>query len=99
MNDVIARRAPGFRPKVAVVLGSGLGDFVEEVKAVAIIPYGDLEGFPQTSVSSHAGKLVLGHVGSTPVAVLQGRAHSRPRGRLPWPATRPSPSPAHATLR
>ena len=81
MNDVIARQAPGFRPKVAVVLGSGLGGFVEEVKAIATIPYGELEGFPQTSVSSHAGKLVLGHVGSTPVAVLQGRAHYYENGR------------------
>jgi purine nucleotide phosphorylase len=81
MNDVIARAAPGFRPKVAVVLGSGLGGFVEEVKAVAAIPYGELEGFPRTSVSSHAGKLVLGHVGPTPVAVLQGRAHYYENGR------------------
>jgi len=81
MNDVIARAAPGFRPKVAVVLGSGLGGFVEEVKAVAAIPYGELEGFPRTSVSSHAGKLVLGHVGPTAVAVLQGRAHYYENGR------------------
>jgi len=81
MNDVIARAAPGFRPKVAVVLGSGLGGFVEEVKAIAVLPYGELEGFPQPTVSSHAGQLVLGHVGSTPVAVLQGRAHYYERGR------------------
>jgi len=81
MNDVIARAAPGFRPKVAIVLGSGLGGFVEEVTAVAAIAYGELEGFPRTSVSSHAGKLVLGHVGPTPVAVLQGRAHYYENGR------------------
>jgi purine nucleotide phosphorylase len=81
MNDVIARAAPGFRPKVAVVLGSGLGGFVEEVTVVATIPYGELEGFPRTSVSSHAGKLVLGRVGPTPVAVLQGRAHYYENGR------------------
>ncbi len=81
MNEVIARRAPGFRPKVAVVLGSGLGGFVEEVETVVAIPYGELEGFPRTSVSSHAGQLVLGQVGSTPVAVLQGRAHYYENGR------------------
>lgn len=81
MNDVIARRAPGFRPKVAVVLGSGLGGFADQVKAVATIPYGELPGFPQTTVGSHAGRLVLGHVGPTPVAVLQGRAHYYERGR------------------
>lgn len=81
MNDTIARAAPGFRPKVAVVLGSGLGGFADEVKTIATIPYGDLPDFPPTTVGSHAGKLVLGHVGPTPVAVLQGRAHYYERGR------------------
>jgi purine nucleotide phosphorylase len=81
MIDAIAAKAPGFKPKVAVVLGSGLGTFAEEVKAIAAIPYGDLPGFPQTTVGSHAGRLVLGHVGKTPVAVLQGRAHYYERGR------------------
>lgn len=81
MNDVIAARVPGFKPKVAVVLGSGLGTFADEVKAIATIPYGELPGFPQTTVGSHAGRLVLGHVGKTPVAVLQGRAHYYERGR------------------
>lgn len=81
MSDVIARAAPGFRPKVAVVLGSGLGGFAADVKAIASIPYGDLPGFPRTTVGSHAGKLVLGHAGPTPVAVLQGRAHYYERGR------------------
>jgi len=75
MIDAIAAKAPGFKPKVAVILGSGLGPFAEEVKVVAAIPYGELPGFPSTTVSSHAGKLVLGHVGKTAVAVLQGRAH------------------------
>lgn len=81
MSDVIARAAPGFRPKVAVVLGSGLGGFAADVKTIATIPYGELQGFPQTTVGSHAGKLVLGHVGPTAVAVLQGRAHYYERGR------------------
>jgi purine nucleotide phosphorylase len=81
MNDVIAAKAPGFKPKIAVVLGSGLGHFVEEVKAIASIPYGDLPDFPPTTVGSHAGQLVLGHVGPTAVAVLQGRAHYYERGR------------------
>jgi purine nucleotide phosphorylase len=66
---------------VAVVLGSGLGGFTDEVKPVAAIPYAELPGFPKTSVSSHAGQLVLGHVGQTPVAVLQGRAHYYENGR------------------
>ena len=81
MIDAIAAKAPGFKPKVAVVLGSGLGSFADEVKAIATIPYGELPGFPQTTVGSHAGRLVLGHVGKTAVAVLQGRAHYYERGR------------------
>jgi purine nucleotide phosphorylase len=81
MTDVLASRAAGFRPKVAVILGSGLGPFADQVKPVAMIPYGELHGFPQTTVGSHAGRLVLGHVGTTPVAILQGRAHYYERGR------------------
>lgn len=82
MSDVIARAAPGFRPKVALVLGSGLGGFAEEVREVAVIPYASLPGFPQPTVGGHAGRLVLGHVGPTAVAVLQGRAHYYERGRV-----------------
>ena len=82
MNDGLDRAAPGFRPKVAVILGSGLGSFVEEVSEVAAIPYADLPDFPQPTVGGHAGRLVLGHVGATPVAVLQGRAHYYERGRV-----------------
>jgi len=81
MNEVIAARAPGFKPRVAVLLGSGLGPFADEVKPLASISYGELPGFPQTTVGSHAGRLVLGHVGATPVAVLQGRGHYYERGR------------------
>ena len=81
VNEAIARAAPGFRPRVAVILGSGLGGFADEVAQVATFPYADLPGFPPTTVGSHAGCLVLGHVGPTPVAVLQGRAHYYERGR------------------
>ena len=79
--ETIAARAPGFRPKVALVLGTGLGTFTAEVKSVASISYDELEGFPRPTVQSHAGKLVLGTVGATPVAVLQGRAHYYEFGR------------------
>jgi len=72
----------GFKPKIAVVLGTGLGDFAAEVKTVATIPYAELPDFPQTSVHGHAGKLLLGHVGSTPVAVMQGRAHYYENGKV-----------------
>ena len=82
MIDVISSKAPGFRPKVAVILGSGLGSFVDDVKAIATIPYDELPDFPRPTVRGHAGRLVLGHVGGTPVAVLQGRAHYYEYGRV-----------------
>ena len=85
MSDAVAARiaalAPGFRPRVALLLGSGLGAFADEVKALATIPYAELPGFPQPGVGGHAGRLVLGHVGPTPVAVLQGRAHYYENGK------------------
>lgn len=81
MIDAIAAKAPGFKPQVAVILGSGLGGFVDEVEQLAVLSYAELPGFPQTTVGSHAGRLVLGHVGPTPVSVLQGRAHYYERGK------------------
>lgn len=72
---IIQARAPGFRPRVGVVLGSGLGDFAAQAEPVAAIDYADLPGFPQPGVHGHAGRLVLGHVGGTTVAILAGRAH------------------------
>ncbi|MBS0220147.1 MAG: purine-nucleoside phosphorylase [Proteobacteria bacterium] len=81
MIEAISSRAPGFRPRVAVLLGSGLGSFVDEMKVLAAIPYAELPGFPRPTVRGHEGRLVLGHLGSTPVAVLQGRAHYYEFGR------------------
>jgi inosine/guanosine/xanthosine phosphorylase family protein len=81
MIAAIQAKAPGFRPKVAVLLGSGLGGFADDVEAVATFAYADLPGFPQPTVHGHAGRLVLGHVGGLPVAVLQGRAHYYEFGR------------------
>ncbi len=70
-----------FKPAVGVVLGSGLGSFADDVKIAEAIDYAELGDFPRPGVGSHAGRLVLGHVGETAVAVLQGRAHYYERGR------------------
>ena len=78
---IIRSRAPGFVPRVGIVLGSGLGDYADQVETVAAMPYGDLPGFPAPGVAGHAGKLILGHIAGTPVAVLQGRAHYYEHGR------------------
>jgi purine-nucleoside phosphorylase len=78
INDVlplIADRAPGFKPRLGLVLGSGMGDFVDRLERQTVIPYGELPGFPRTHVVGHPGRLVLGWIGPTPVAVLQGRSH------------------------
>jgi purine-nucleoside phosphorylase len=75
-------RAAGFvaarvsaRPEIAIVLGSGLGDFAGRVQDATIVPYADIPGWPPTTVVGHAGRLVLGTVRGRHVAVLAGRAH------------------------
>jgi xanthosine phosphorylase len=72
---VLAARAPGFSPRLGIVLGSGLGGVVDAVDTVAAVPYPDLPGFPVGSVAGHAGRLVLGTLRGLAVACLQGRAH------------------------
>lgn len=71
----VRERAPGFAPKVGIVLGSGLGGLAGRIEPVAAISYADLPGFPQPRVHGHAGRLVLGRLGGVEVACLQGRVH------------------------
>jgi xanthosine phosphorylase len=62
-------------PRVAVVLGSGLGAVADAVRDAEVIGYDQLPGFPRPTVAGHAGRVVLGTVAGVRVAVLQGRAH------------------------
>jgi purine-nucleoside phosphorylase len=62
-------------PSVAVVLGSGLGAFAEELSERVEIPYSDIPGWPGSTAIGHAGKLILGRLGDLAVAVMAGRAH------------------------
>lgn len=78
---IIAAARPGFAPKVGVILGSGLGPMADDMTDATAIDYRDLPGFPQPSVEGHAGRLSLGKIGETPVAVLQGRSHYYEHGR------------------
>jgi xanthosine phosphorylase len=78
---VMTERA-GLEPRVAVVLGSGLGAVADAVTSPTSIDYGDLPGFPRPTVAGHGGQAVLGHIGDVPVAVLQGRAHVYEGGDL-----------------
>ena len=68
-------------PRVAIVLGSGLGGLVDAAEEGVAIPYDTLDGFPVPSVSGHAGSLVIGRIGATPVAMMAGRGHYYEHGR------------------
>jgi xanthosine phosphorylase len=72
----------GLRPRVGVVLGSGLGAVADAVADPTTIDYRELPGFPVPSVAGHGGQAVLGKIGDVPVAVLQGRAHVYEGGDL-----------------
>jgi purine-nucleoside phosphorylase len=63
------------RPKIALVLGSGLGAFADEFSATTRIPYANIPHFPQSTAIGHAGKLVVGKVDEITVAGMQGRVH------------------------
>ncbi len=63
------------RPRIALVLGSGLGAFADEFADAARIPYAAIPYFPQSTAIGHAGRLVIGRVGAVPVAGMQGRVH------------------------
>ena len=69
------RRKTDFEPQVALVLGSGLGDYGKEVEVETVIPYSEIEGFPVSTAPGHAGRFLLGRVAGVKVAVMQGRVH------------------------
>ena len=64
-----------FSPKVALVLGSGLGDYADDIKVVSTLSYHDIEGFPVSTVPGHKGQFIFGYVGEVPVVCMQGRVH------------------------
>jgi purine-nucleoside phosphorylase len=63
------------RPKIGLVLGSGLGSFADDLRGAVRIPYGEIPSFPRSTAIGHAGQLVIGKSGDVPVAVMQGRTH------------------------
>jgi len=71
----IATAAPGFSPKLGLILGSGLGRLTDAIEGATMVGYGDLPGFPEPGVAGHGGQLVLGTLAGLPVAALQGRRH------------------------
>ncbi|MEJ8852969.1 xanthosine phosphorylase [Variovorax robiniae] len=74
-RDAFQKRMPGFVPRVAMVLGSGLGALAEQISDAVTFSYADLPGFPISTVHGHAGELVAGRLAGVPVVCMKGRSH------------------------
>ena len=72
--DSIKGKIP-FEPKVALVLGSGLGDYAEQLEIRGTIDYHDIEGFPVSTVPGHKGRFVFARINEVPAVLMQGRVH------------------------
>ena len=72
--DSIKGKIP-FEPKVALVLGSGLGDYAEQLEIQGTIDYHDIEGFPVSTVPGHKGRFVFARINEVPAVLMQGRVH------------------------
>lgn len=69
------REKTAFEPKIAIVLGSGLGDYADSIKIETEVAYGDIDGFPVSTVPGHDGKFIFGYVNEIPVVCMKGRVH------------------------
>ena len=69
------REKISFEPQVALILGSGLGDYAEQVQVEAVLDYHDIEGFPVSTVLGHKGRFVFGYIQNVTVVIMQGRVH------------------------
>lgn len=72
--ESIRARIP-FTPEIALVLGSGLGNYASKMEVVERIPYGDIAGFPVSTAPGHVGQFVFGYVEGGPIVAMQGRVH------------------------
>lgn len=71
----VVRSHARLQPEVGIVLGTGLGGLADEITVESTVPYEQIPGFPLSTVESHAGRLLLGRLGSRPVVAMQGRFH------------------------
>lgn len=69
------RKKTDFKPQVALVLGSGLGDYADSIRVESELDYHEIEGFPVSTVPGHVGRFIFGYVGEIPVVCMQGRVH------------------------
>ena len=63
------------KPKIALVLGSGLGDYGKEINVSGTLPYNEIEGFPVSTVPGHKGQFIFGYLNDVPIVCMQGRVH------------------------
>jgi purine-nucleoside phosphorylase len=73
-TDAVRART-AFEPRVGIVLGTGLGALAEMIDVESTVPYDEIPGFPEPTVETHSGRLVLGTLGGRPVVAMQGRFH------------------------
>ena len=69
------RKKTDFVPRIALVLGSGLGDYAKRIRVEYELSYSDIEGFPVSTVPGHAGKFIFGYLEEVPVVCMKGRVH------------------------
>ena len=73
--ECITAARPGFRPRVGLVLGSGIGPLADDIGDAVSLSYAEIPGFPAPTVVGHGGTLVLGKLGGVDVICMRGRAH------------------------
>jgi purine-nucleoside phosphorylase len=74
--DFLDEKLKGLKPKIAIVLGSGLGAVAEAVESPIFVPYSEIPHFPQSTVEGHSGRIVAGYLNGVAVVVMQGRVHA-----------------------
>ncbi len=73
--EYLENRTDGFKPKIGIILGTGLGKLANDIDKISEIPYEDIPFFPLSTVEGHAGKLIIGYLESVPVVAMSGRFH------------------------
>ena len=89
MKEFLQEKLNGFKPEVALIVGSGLGGVTSALTKPVTIPYADIPGFPQPRVAGHAGKLLAGELGGKRLLIFSGRFHhyeGRPVSEIVAPA-------------
>jgi purine-nucleoside phosphorylase len=74
-TEDIHKQTNGFVPEIGIILGTGLGGLVNEIKAEYTIPYENISNFPLSTVEGHSGKMIFGTLGGKKIVAMQGRFH------------------------